>query len=539
MNKVWMIVGVLAGGLLVGSCSGDSDKADGGVGTDLKEVGVGETLTQEVTADLAEMDVADTEGGPVGPRYPFGSETRGWTRLRGIVHLHSAYSHDGCGPDGYEDYGGPDPACISELRAAPCDTGIDFLMMTDHPGYLQDHTHEEGLLYHEGEGDELIKDGQGRNFSNRVSCPEGSLVDDYYIYVGTEGGKHMPIAMAGPVPPQVFGTKYGDEELLENSQAAAAVVHELDGYTFCPHTEESTISVERMIALPLDGMEIYNIHANLMGALESLDTIFEMDSFMEGTVDGPHPDYSMLLFLAEVDKDVEKFQQAAQKIRIAHIAATDIHRNVEIPALCPGGIEGSMCESFAVDYPNFAAFAVKGGPVPLSDGDRVDSYARSLRWMSNWALVKDKDPQMIREAIGEGRSFSAFDMFGFPAGFDFFAMNGDVVVEMGEEVTFAQGMVVALRTPALTAPPWLAGAGLDYTKAQVRTRMLRVTGNSTEILVETYKQGHEFSVNVDGPGLLWVEVKITPVHLTPLLPGAENLAGGLYPYLYTNGIFVR
>jgi len=485
------------------------------------------------------VDKVPAEDLPTGPQYPFGSDTRGWTALRGIVHLHSALSHDGCGPDGYEDFGGPDPACMDELRQAPCGNHIDFLMMTDHPGYLEDHTHEEGLLYREEEGDQLFKDDQERNFANLVTCPDGSLVDDFYVYVGTEGGKHMPIAMAGPVPPLIFGTKYGDEETLENAKAAAAAVHELDGYVFCPHTEESTISVERMIALPLDGMEIYNIHANLMAALESLDTVFQMDLFMEGAVDGPHPDYSMLLFLAEVDKDVEKFQLAAQGTRIRHIAATDIHRNVEIPALCPGGVEGSMCEAFAVDYPRFAEFAVNGGAVPLSDGDRVDSFARSFRWMSNWTLVTEKEPQLIREAVGEGRSFSAFDMFGYPTGFDFFMMNGETAVEMGEEVPFEDGMVVAMRTPLLEAPPWLAEAGLDYAAASVRTRLHRVTETTSDILVETFKQGYEITANVEGPGLLWVEIKITPKHLVPLLPGAEELAGNTYPYLYSNGIFVR
>ncbi len=470
---------------------------------------------------------------------PPGPESRGWQQKRGVVHLHSALSHDGCAPDGYEDFGGPDPVCLGQLRAAPCANDMDFLMMTDHPGHSSEHPFEEMVQFNEAEGDEIVKDGQEMPFANRMTCPAGSAVDTVLIFAGTEGSKHMPIAMSGPIPPKVFQQNYMDESPLEEAQAAAAMVREQGGYVFIPHPEEKSISVDRIVAMPLDGIEIYNIHANLMTVLESMDTIFGMDRFLLGAENPPDSDLVMLMFLAAVDKDVEKFDAAAAQIRLSHIAATDIHQNVEIPALCPGGIEGSLCEAFADEYPNFAAFAMNGGPIPMADGDRVDSYGRSFRWLSNRALVLDGDPQSIRDAIGKGRSYSTFDLFGYPAGFDFFISDGESTWEMGEETTLSEGLQVYFNTPVLTAAPWRQEAGWDYQQATVSCQLIRADANGSTIVTQTELQGEQTAISVTDPGAYRVFCTVVPIHVKPALPGVQHLGNTTYPYLYSNAIFVR
>ena len=35
----------------------------------------------------------------------------------------------------------------------------------------------------------------------------------------------------------------------------------------------------------------------------------------------------------------------------------------------------------------------------MSDGERVDSYRRMMRWFSNWLLVTDVDPAGVKEAL--------------------------------------------------------------------------------------------------------------------------------------------
>ena len=524
----------LASVALLASCSTDSDN-----GLDAVPDTVVELVSKDTTLDApvekeVEVIVEDIITGPAA---------RGWLQPRGIVHLHSAYSHDGCGPDGYEDYGGPDPECLAELRAAPCANHISFMMMTDHPGEVKHHTYEEGLQYREDLGDELVMDHQGRPFANIITCPEGSTVEKVFVYFGTEGSKHMPIGLAGPVPDIVFETKYGDEEQLDNSKAAVEVVHELEGYAFCCHTEEPNISVERIKELPLDGMEIYNLHANLMMGLESMDTIFMMNDFMGNPEGGPNPDLSLLLFLGHVAKDLEKFDASAPYIHLAHIAATDIHRNVEIPALCPGEVEGSICEAFAEDFPNFVEFARVGGAVPLSDGDRVDSYARSFRWFSNRPLVKEMDPQEIREAIGMGRSYSVFETMAYADGFDYYVEQGPAeapeVLELGAEASFTDGMTAHIVTPTLVPPAWRTDEGINYGAGEVWTQLIRATDTGSEVIAESTKQGETLVVPLPGTGAYRVQAEIRPRHLEPLLAGLKKLASGKYPYIYTNAIFLR
>ncbi len=518
--------------LLLGCSTTTNDKkSDTGV---TAEVATGDAGAELVTPPDSVTDVLP-EVTEVLP--PPGPESRGWKLKRGVVHLHSALSHDGCAPDGYEDFGGPEPTCLAELRAAPCANDMDFLMMTDHPGHSSEHTFEEMLQYQEG--DEIILDAQERPFANRITCPADSVVEEVYIFAGTEGSKHMPLAMAGPIPPKVFQQNYMDESPLEEAQIARDLTHEQGGYVYIPHPEENSISVERIVAVPLDGIEIYNIHANLMTMLESMDSIFAIDMFMPGSENPPDSDLGLLIFLAPVANDVLKFDAAAAQVRLSHVAATDIHRNVEIPALCPGGIEGSLCEKFADDYPNFAEFAQVGGPVPMADGDRIDSYARSFRWLSNRALVADDDPQSIRDAIGMGRSYSTFDLFGYPTAFDFYLDGAGATIEMGEETAFAQGLSLHFNTPLITAAPWRADAGWDYAEADVTCKLIRADADGSTVVMEAAGQGGQVTASADVPGAYRVFCEIVPHHVKSELPGLEKLTTKSYPYIYSNAIFLR
>ena len=534
-RRIWvLVVAVLAIGCGGGGAS-EGPAADGGA--DVPAV-------DAAGVDLGAGDVAMGEGamgevaGPdtVDP-LPWGHEARGWTEVRGIVHLHSAYSHDGCSTAGWEgpDSGPPDQECLMELRAAPCSTGVDFLMMTDHPGHAADIPYEDGLQYRPEEGDVLVFDEQDRPFANRITCPAGSLTEEVLVYFGTEGSKQMPVAMAGPVPPVVFETPYWDATPLDVAQAAVAEVHALGGYALACHTEESVISKEYMVALPLDGMEIYNAHVGFLTGMDDIDKLLGFDAFMgEGT--GRNPDLSFLLIFQENEEDVSKFDYAAARTDIAMIAACDIHRNVEVPGLCPGG--GGLCEPLEADYPHFAAFLQEGGPVPLSDGDRVDSYARAFRWYTNRAWVPTPDAQSVRDAVGTGRGYAVFDLLGEPEGFDLFATIDDEVVEMGTRRPHACEVTIHLRTPTPGPQRWAADSDLDFSKAVVRTRLYRLTEEGAEILEEVSGPGVTRSISVEAPCAVRASVEITPRHLAPQLPGMEHLAEESYPYLYSNAIFL-
>ena len=528
--------------LFVSACSGNSDsKTDTAAdqssldssSTDLASDSKDSTDPLDLNAPDVPQDVLQTP-------YPMGFEERGFQELRGVVHLHSAFSHDGCAPDGFEDFGGPDPACNQMLRDAACTSGMSFLMMSDHPGHLREFPYEEGIHYSEADGDELLLDDQERPFSNRMHCPEGSAVDTVLFYYGTEGFKFMPIAMAGPVPPEVFSTGYQDEVPLEEVQAVVATTHELGGFAWGVHTEESTISEQRIVEIPLDGMEIYNLHSNLMEALKSLDDLFTVNFFMDPTPGSPNPDLALLLFLQPVSEDQRKYDYAIARTNIACAVATDIHQNVEIPSICPDGAgPGSLCEPFVEEYPYFTEILITGGPAFLSDGDRMDSWKRSFRWFSNHAIVLEDTPEAIRASIGSGQSYSVFEMFGMPGHFDFHGATETEVFEMGTEHAYAEGQTLRIMTPTLEVTPWWEEGVIDPSQGIVTTRLIRATVDGAEVMGEWEGQGKYIEVEVPGPGAYRVEVDVTPKHLIPMLSGVIYLASKPYPYIYTNTVFLR
>jgi len=350
----------------------------------------------------------------------------------------------------------------------------------------------------------------------------------------------MPIGMAGPIPLAVFNTDYGVEAPLEPGIEAVAMARELGGMAMAVHTEQDNISAQRIIDLDLDGMEIYNLHANLMDMLKgTLTSLFAMENFMDETMVDPPADLSLLLFLAPLEASVEKVNIVAAVKHLVTFIATDIHRNVEFPLLCPAGPDKGMCASLVEESPNFAKLLATGGPVMLKDGERMDSYNRAMRWFSNRVLAKDDSAHEIREAVRAGRIFSAFDTLGNPEGFEFLLWTGAEVVEMGGEAQAGQGSVIFVRTPKVGPAPWDPARQLDFGLAQMTTRIIRMTPEGAEIVAEQSGQGVVLQAPADKAGAYRVEVWIVPKHLKSVLKGVEAKASTSFPYIYASPIFVN
>lgn len=485
---------------------------------------------QDVAADIVPLPVA------------FPSDQRGWITNRGLIHLHSAYSHDGCSPDGYEDNNGPDPECLKQLRDAACAHEINFLFMTDHPGQARNHSFEELSQFHADKGDEMMLDQMMRPFANKLKCPEGSPQEFLYVFVGTEGHKNMPIGVAGPIPETIFSTDYGIEGELQPALEAVSQAHDLGGLAMAVHTEQDNIPAERIIALDLDGMEIYNLHANLMDMLKgSLETLYAMDHFMGETNNDPPSDLALLLFLAPLDVSVQKVDTIAAVKHLTTFLATDIHRNVEFPQLCTAGPEKGMCAAIFPQAPKFAGLLATGGPVQLKDGERMDSYNRAMRWFSNRILVKDDSPDSVRQALRDGRAYGAFDTLGNPVGFDFVLWTGTEVVEIGGEVPFADGMTLYVNLPKVGPAPWDLNRQLEFEKAYLTTKLVKMTPEGSSVVAEAagLANGGTLSATVDGAAAYRVEIWIKPKHLKPILGALADKADESYPYIYSSPIFVR
>src|SRR5688500_12172083 len=70
-------------------------------------------------------------------------ERRGLVPARGIIHLHSPYSHDACdGEPRDEATGDVDEDCLADLRAALCTTRMDYAALTDHDDTMADEAFE-------------------------------------------------------------------------------------------------------------------------------------------------------------------------------------------------------------------------------------------------------------------------------------------------------------------------------------------------------------------------------------------------------------
>lgn len=270
-----------------------------------------------------------------------------------------------------------------------------------------------------------------------------------------------------------------------------------------------------------------------MSAIYDLEKLILLDKFMDP--EGADPDLSLLPFLSPVEMDPIKFDIVFQDIRISTIRATDFHRNVEIPALCTSL---DACIEWVEDYPYFTQLLVDGGPAVLGDGARMDSYHRGLRWGSNHTLVSGNDAVAIREAVGTGRSFGAFDALDMSDGFDFFAYADGEVVEMGREIVSADAVVLYVRAPTLSVPPWGIDGVTDCSTAEITTKVIRATADGSEVVDSFTGQGITREVPAS-EGVWRIEVWIRPRHLVPALKGIEQMADADYPYIYSNAIVVR
>ncbi|HVV81524.1 MAG TPA: hypothetical protein VHE35_00550 [Kofleriaceae bacterium] len=421
---------------------------------------------------------------------------RGLTPARGIIHLHSPYSHDAC------DYnprpgGVPDETCLSHLRAALCSDRIDFAALSDHDDSMADEEFAALLLVRGS--DELVQ-GKDGPIASRLHCDDGHQV---LLTVGSEN-PIMPIMLDR----HVTGTVAERHDIYNaDTPEAVAAFRDAGATVWIPHTEQRT--TPQLVTLAPDGIEIYNLHANIdpnirrdyLG-LSPDGAITAALGFAGMDADGPEPDLALLSFLLPSTPALTRWNELlAMGIHVAGSAGTDAHEN-------------SL-------------------PIILKDGERGDSYRRLLRWFANIALVADPtDPGQIEDAVRSGRMFVAFEIFGTPVGFDVHAVAGGDVTEMGGTIADDVGATLEVTVPTvLDLSPTLPAP-------EIRARVLRVDqAGVTEVAAGG---GPTLSVPLDQPGAYRVEVTMTPHQLGPYLGrlGTDD-AEHEQPWIYGNPIYVE
>ncbi len=425
---------------------------------------------------------------------------RGLEPARGIIHLHSPYSHDACDGQPRANETGPiDEDCLADLRAGLCATRMDFAALTDHDATMADEAFEDLFLVR---GDDQLVMVDSAPIASRLACDGGGEV---LLTVGSEN-PIMPIMLDR----HVTGSIEERHAIYDGDDPAAVAAFRDAGATvWIPHTEQRTAA--EVMALEPDGIEVYQLHANLdpdireeFLGLDRSGAIEAAIEFADLEEDGPIPDLALISFLSENQPSLAVWDALLAAGRhIAGSGGSDAHQN----AL----------------------------PIMLRDGERGDSYRRVMRWFSNVVLVADRsDPTAIEEALRAGRQLVAFELMGTPDGFDVRAeVPGEDPVELGGTVSAAAGATLEVSVPAvLDLDPGLPAPTIS-------ARILHIPpGGEPAVLAEG--AGPTLSAPIDAAGAYRVEVHIVPLHLAPYLGTlGPAYAEKTYPWIYASPIYAE
>lgn len=427
-----------------------------------------------------------------GDRVP-GARTvrRGLVDLRGLVHEHSVYSHDAC-DDAPRDPATDaiDESCLADFREGLCAAAHDFIFLTDHPDSFARTPFDDALLHRAPLGDRWVERG-GAHVASFAGCPDGT---ETLLLVGSESSRVMPVGLERHVGSDDAAREAAYSTLDAESIAA---LREAGAVVLVAHTESK--SVEELTDLPVDGFEMYNLHANFASKL------VEVGIPLLGEIGDPvklmAPDLVVVPILYEDPRYLSTWGTVlARGARRVTTMGTDAHRN-----------------SLNVDLP---------------DGERIDSWARMNRWFSNHLLVRPAsdgsfDDRAVVDALRAGRLYGSFDVFGHPADFDFHAEVAGGTREMGEEVG-ASGATLVVRAPRVRrldpeAPP-----------PPIRLVLLRaVEGGFEEVASGSSELRHPVGL----PGAYRAEVRITPHHLRDAFHSHRELADREAVWIYSNAIY--
>ncbi len=236
-----------------------------------------------------------------------------------------------------------------------------------------------------------------------------------------------------------------------------------------------------------------------------------------------------------------KWRRVSSQRPITPMAGSDVHENVVMPALCAGGI----CEGLAEEMPNLVKLLEEGGPIVLSDGERVDGYGRIFRWVTNrtWLGSEPSVYDGVRSALEAGRNVVVFEILGEPEGTSLTATPAGVdssvapVTDIGGTVALSDSPVLWARSPDGPAPGRLA-SWTDGSAAAVTTILWRSDADGDVEVASWEGTGVWQEIPVDVPGSYHLEVWIRPLHLAGSLGASAARAAASYRWIETGAIRV-
>jgi len=431
---------------------------------------------------------------------------RGYRIARVITHFHSPYSFDACDHAGL-NHDIPNSACLDDLRFAVCSNRVDYLFLSDHPDSMQKFEMPELLL--KNKKDTLLVEERGLAYANQMSGCDSGFVPT--LMAGFEG-KVLSLGMTQHLSPSVL-----ERSVLYNGESfdlRNRLRVESDAIVWVPHTESR--SLETIQAIAPDGIEIYNIHANLDPKIRkkyfSRPPFEFLPSILTYLVDPYrklHPDYMFLHFVEIHPTYFEKWNRLVYggQFKVAGFGGTDSHENI---------------------FPQIA-----------SDGERLDSARRMTRFMSNHLLVHDLKPSSIKNALRNGQGWLVFEGFGSPVNMDFSAHMESSDVDSGE---IGPGEKMRLRGHPIRITvklPSLQGDSSDGEEHPViRIDLKKVIQEGKDVTVAS-SESTDLSWVTSEPGAYRAEIWIKPLHLREVLDDFSELVDREYRWIVTNHLYLE
>lgn len=430
------------------------------------------------------------------PTLPGSSEENQGRWIRSVIHLHSVASHDACDNKPRKD-GVPNEKCLQQLRKALCDLHYDAAFLTEH----KDHMSEMSLLdtLNIRTGDALIQSELGV-IGSIQSCPDGHKV---HVFPGSEndlmllGQLRHPAEVEGSVYKGYGGHGPEDVTRFRATDAVVAIAH----------PENKTLEEIRLIQPEL--IELYNTHGNLMGlkdgkkwpevaknAWNILRHIF--NPIVQG-------DLFFLSFYREDVDALSKWADLLSSSRVSAIYGADSHRNI------------------------FDS--------PVYDGERIDSYRRTLRWFSNYIWVEGPiTREVLMDSLRSGKVLPVNEVFGVPEGFSF---QGSVAkssdqhkISMSETAQFVPGA-----TRLHVGLPAIAGGTRKLHTPRIFTVLYRANGAQWDMVARA--EGASIDVEITEPGIYRAEARIIPLHLISYMRTNTKRVKKEYPWVVSNPIYLE
>jgi hypothetical protein len=450
---------------------------------------------------------------------------RGYRDLRGLIHFHNVHSWDACDKTPLVN-GQLNTDCYQQFRGDFCEAQIDFLFMSDHgsnfvttefpgnqaPGTLEmDNT----LLYTPSMGDQLLV-RNGAPVANKASCPDKR---QHLIVAGNEGNNLMSVGLESHVAPAdatgaarqaIYGISTNETTFPANVPAITSAIQTIQSHgavVFIAHPEN--VSEEMLATYPIDGFEMYNLHANALfteyGSTHLLTLMSNLGPGGDLTQVPTNPNTVFLDIFSEDPNYMTRWAYvASQGQRRTMIFGSDAHQNA-IPQI-------------------------------MSDGQRGDRYRRVMEWFSNHALVtpnKDGswDDTNVKASLKAGRVYGVFEALGYPVGFDYHASVGSQVTEMGGQIALASGPVLSVKLPDIE----------NFNKARqapiFTVRILRANGETWE---EVASGPTSLTYTPTQAGAYRAEIREVPNHLREDLgPVANRYLLHDYVWIYSNSIYLQ